>query len=194
MSVILASGSAARQTMLRNAGVACRAIPAALDEAAFKRRFTGDAQALALALAAAKAAMVAADYPDAMVIGADQLLVCEGEQFDKPADTAQAAAHLRFLSGRTHTLVTAVCVRKAGELVWSHVAEARLTMRNLSDEFIAHYLQAEGEAVLGCVGAYRLEGLGSQLFAATEGDFFTILGLNLLPLLAFLRAAGVVRA
>jgi len=147
-----------------------------------------------LALASAKAAMVAAPNPDALVIGADQLLVCEGQKFDKPVDLADAARHLRRLSGRTHTLVTAVCVHQADACIWSNVAEARLTMRPLSEAFIAQYLAAEGEAVCGSVGAYRLEGLGAQLFSAVEGDFFTVLGLNLLPLLGFLREAGVLAA
>ena len=190
MLLILASASPARQTMLRNAGLKCFAIPADLDEAAIKRSFTGDATALALALASAKAAMVAKTYPDALVIGADQLLVCGEEKFDKPADMAHAAVQLRFLSGRTHTLVTAVCVHKGEAQTWAHTDQARLTMRPLSDVFIAQYLKTEGAAVLGCGGAYRLEGPGAQLFAYIEGDFFTILGLNLLPLLGFLREAG----
>ncbi len=194
MSLILASGSPARQAMMRNAGLVCRAVPPDVDEAAVKQAFVGEAPALALALAAAKAAAVAAGAPDALVIGADQVLVCEGEQFDKPADRAQAAAQLRRLRGRTHTLVTAVCVHKGVELVWSHIAQARLTMRMFDDAFIERYLEAEGEAVLGCVGVYRLEGLGAQLFSAIEGDFFTILGLNLLPLLGFLRETGAIPA
>jgi septum formation protein len=188
--LILASGSPARQTMLRDAGLKCFAIPADLDEAAIKRSFTGNATELALALASAKATMVAKTYPDALVIGADQLLVCGEEKFDKPADMAQAAAQLRFLSGRTHTLLTAVCVHKGENQLWAHVDQARLTMRPLSEEFIGQYLKTEGAAVLGCVGAYRLEGLGAQLFSSVEGDFFTVLGLNLLPLLGFLREAG----
>jgi septum formation protein len=188
--LILASASPARQTMLRDAGLKCFAIPAGLDEAAIKRSFTGDAGGLALALASAKAAMVAKTYPHALVIGADQLLVCGEEKFDKPADMTQAAAQLRFLSGRTHTLVTSVCVHKGESRIWAHTDQARLTMRPLSDAFIAQYLKTEGAAVLGCVGTYRLEGLGAQLFASIAGDFFTILGLNLLPLLGFLREAG----
>jgi septum formation protein len=166
-------------------------MPPDLDEAALKRDFTGAPAELALALAQAKAAMVAAYTPEAMVIGADQVLVCDGQKFDKPATLPQAAEHLRRLSGRTHTLVTAVCVVQGEACLWSHVAQARLTMRPLSEAFIARYLKMEGEAALGSVGAYRLEGPGAQLFTAVEGDFFTILGLNLLPLLGFLRAADV---
>ncbi len=194
MRLVLASGSPARQVMLRQAGLVCRAVRPDVDESALKRGFAGEVPALALALAAAKAARVAADEPGALVIGADQVLECEGEVFDKPEGMVQAAAQLRRLRGRAHTLVTAVCVYEGGRMVWSDVARARLSMRALSDEFIAAYLQAEGEDVLGCVGVYRLEGLGAQLFSAIEGDFFTILGLNLLPLLGFLRAAGAIRA
>lgn len=194
MRLVLASGSPARQAMLRQAGVVCRAVRPDVDESALKRGFAGEVPALALSLAAAKAARVAADEPGALVIGADQVLECEGETFDKPGDFTQAAAQLRRLSGRMHTLVTAVCVHEEGRMVWSDVARARLRMRALSDEFIAQYLRAEGGDVLGCVGVYRLEGLGAQLFSAIEGDFFTILGLNLLPLLGFLRARGAIRA
>lgn len=189
--IILASGSVARRTLLRQAGVECRVMPADIDEAALKAFLPElDPGALAQALAAAKAACVSSRTPAALVIGADQLLMCEGRRFDKPHDGQEAARHLRFLSGRTHILVTAVCVYRAGVLLWSHVAEARLTMRPLSEDFVADYLAAEGTDVLGSVGVYRLEGRGAQLFTQIEGDFFTILGLNLLPLLAFLREAG----
>ncbi len=194
MRLILASGSPARRAMLRQAGLVCQAVKPDVDEAAMKRAFVGEAPALALHLAAAKAMRVAGDEPGALVIGADQVLVCEGEIFGKPGGMDEAAAQLRRLRGRTHTLVTAVCVWRDGGMAWSDVAQARLSMRGLSDEFIEGYLREEGEAVLGCVGVYRLEGLGAQLFSAIEGDFFTILGLNLLPLLGFLRAAGVIRA
>ncbi len=193
--IILASGSAARRTLLHQAGVECLAMPADVDEAALKAALPAlEPGELAGRLAAAKAACVSQVAPAALVIGADQLLVCEGRRFDKPRDVQEAARHLRFLSGRTHTLVTAVCVHRAGEKLWSHVAEARLTMRPLSDAFVADYLAAEGAEVLGSVGVYRLEGRGAQLFTRIEGDFFTILGLNLLPLLAFLRADGALPA
>lgn len=189
--IILASGSAARRVLLRQAGVECLVMPGDVDEAALKDSLpTLEPGALAHALAAAKAACVSSRVPTALVIGADQLLVCDGQRFDKPHDMQEAARHLHFLSGRTHTLVTAVCVYRAGEPVWRHVAEARLTMRPLSERFVADYLAAEGADVLGSVGVYRLEGRGAQLFTRIEGDFFTILGLNLLPLLAFLREAG----
>ena len=189
--LILASTSAARQAMLRRAGLAFAAIPSGVDEAALKRGFTGPPEALAQTLAAAKAQAVAAAQPGALVLGADQLLVCDGAVFDKPADLAEAALHLRRLSGRAHQLITSACVARGGEITWAHTERATLTMRDLSEAFIARYLAAEGEAVLGCVGVYRLEGLGAQLFTRVEGDYFTILGLSLLPLLGFLRGAGV---
>lgn len=190
MRLILASASPARQTLLRHAGVKCFAVPADLDEAAIRQGFAGPPEALALDLARAKAAVVAGAYPEVLVIGADQLLVCDDKIFGKPKNMAEAGAHLRGLRGRAHRLVTACCVVRGREKLWSETAEAALTMRNFSDAFLEDYLAAEGEAVLGSVGAYRLEGLGSQLFARIEGDYFTILGLNLLPLLGFLRAAG----
>ncbi len=154
-----------------------------------KTDFAGPPAELAATLAAAKAAAVAARYPDALVIGSDQVLVCDGVRFDKPGE--QAAAHLARLSGRTHELNTAVSVFQGGREIWAHTGHARLTMRALTPEFIDAYLAAEGAAVQGCAGAYRLEGVGAQLFEAVEGDYFTILGLPLLPLLGFLRGRGV---
>jgi septum formation protein len=192
--LILASTSAARQAMLRQAGLNFQTVASGVDEAALKQGFSGPPHALALALAEAKARVVAASHPGALVIGADQLLVCEGKVFDKPATLPAAEDHLRQLAGRTHSLVTAACMVRDGEMIWSHVESATLTMRNLSEDFLASYLTAEGEEVCGCVGAYRLEGMGSQLFTRIEGDYFTILGLSLLPLLGFLRAAGVLAA
>lgn len=147
---------------------------------------------VALALADSKARAVAARRPGALVIGADQILECEGRWFDKPSTVAEAARHLRALRGRTHRLICAVVVVRDGERLWRHVAEARLTMRRFSDRFLDDYLASGGPAVLESVGAYRLEGLGAQLFETIEGDYFTILGLPLLPLLDFLRGERVV--
>jgi len=118
--------------------------------------------------------------------------VCEGRRYGKPAAVAAAGAQLRALRGRAHRLVTAVCVARGGEVVWSHMEIPVLTMRDFSDAFLEGYLAAEGEKICGCVGAYRLEGLGAQLFERVEGDYFTVLGLPLLALLGFLRGAGVV--
>ncbi len=191
MGLILASTSAARRAMFANEGVEAAFLPANVDESAFKASFSGPPEALALALAREKAAAVARVHEQAFVVGADQVLVCGAKIFDKPDSRDAAAAHLRALSGRGHELISAVCVMRGGEVLWTHVEAARLDMRDLSEDFIARYLAAEGEKILGCVGAYRLEGWGAQLFERVEGDYFTILGLPLLPLLGFLRAAGV---
>jgi septum formation protein len=192
--LILASGSAARRDMLRGAGVAFVVRPADVDEGAVKARATWTAAALAVELACLKATKISALAPGALVIGADQVLVCEGKRFDKPEGLRGAAGQLRALRGRAHELVTAACVYRDGAKIWEDVATPRLVMRDFSEAFLADYLAREGEAVCGCVGAYRLEGLGVQLFARIEGDFFTILGLNLLPLLEFLRAQCVAPA
>jgi len=192
MRLILASGSAARRAMLAGAGVKFSVVPADVDEAAIKAAGPADVGALALELAVAKARRIAAMAPGALVIGADQILVCEGERFDKPENLTAAAAHLRTLRGRAHQLVTAACVVREGEVLWSRVETPALTMRTFSDAFLEDYLAAEGGAVCSCVGAYRLEGLGMQLFSRIDGDYFTILGLPLLALLGFLREAGAV--
>ena len=189
--LILASVSASRKALLAGAGVKFEALPPGLDEAALKSGFSGSPQALAAALALAKAQAVSVPHPGALVIGGDQLLVCGGRIYDKPRDLAQAAAHLHALSGRTHELVTAVCLVQGGAVPWSHVESAHLTMRSFSDDFLAGYLAAEGAEILHCVGAYRLEGRGAQLFTHIEGDYFTVLGLPLLALLGALRARGV---
>jgi septum formation protein len=135
---------------------------------------------------------VAARHPDALVIGADQLLVAGDAWFDKPRNFGEAATHLRRLRGREHSLVTAACVVRGGELLWQMISVPRLTMRGFGEPFLAAYIAAEGEAVFGSVGAYRLEGRGVQLFARIDGDHFAILGLPLLELLEFLRGRGVV--
>lgn len=124
------------------------------------------------------------------VIGADQILAMDGETFDKPADLEQARAHLQQLRGREHTLITAAVVACDGEIVWRHVEIPRLTMRAFSDAFLDAYLARAGEGALSSVGAYQIEGFGAHLFERVEGDYFSILGLPLLPLLAFLRENG----
>lgn len=192
--LILASASSSRAALLRQAGLQFDAIPAYVDEAALKESAKAEgwtAAETALALAELKAQRISAKAPGTLVIGADQLLTCGEEWFDKPGNLETAAGHLRRLAGRTHTLETAICVYLSGSMVWHHLAAPRLTMRPLPPGFIADYLAAEGEAVCGSVGAYRLEALGAQLFDRIEGDFFTILGLPLLALLGYLRQAGV---
>ena len=195
--LILASASVARRAVLAAAGLRFAVRPAAIDEAAVKHaaRSQGiDAIAAALRLADAKADRVARLEPQALVIGADQILDCDGTWHDKPEDLAAARRQLLALRGRPHVLATAVVCRTGDRLLWQHVAQPRLTMRKFSEPFLDAYLAAEGELVLSSVGAYRLEGLGVQLFTSVDGDHATILGLPLLPLLEFLRSAGVVLA
>jgi len=192
--LILASASTARAMLLRQAGIDFIAVPADIDEAAIKRTYlTGesDVTACAHALAEAKAKAIAALYPDALVVGADQILVADGKWFDKPRDLSEAAEQLRCLRGREHRLVTACCVCQAGTVLWRALSSPILTMRQFGEAFLARYIAAEGDAVLGSVGAYRLEGRGVQLFARIEGDHFAILGLPLLELLGFLRERHV---
>ena len=150
-----------------------------------------DAAAAAETLAELKANKISMRAPGALVIGADQILECEGRWFDKPPDRTAAVAHLRALGGKTHALATAVCVVRDGVRIWHHREAPRLTMRPLDGVFIESYLDAAGPEVLETVGAYRLEDLGAQLFTKVSGDYFTILGLPLLPLLGFLREHGV---
>lgn len=192
--LVLASGSAARAKLLAEAGLRCEARPALVDEAEVKAALSAEgatAYHAAETLAELKAIRVARDAPGALVIGADQMLECDGEWFDKPADRAAAAQTLRSLSGRPHRLISAVCVVRDGERLWHHTEHATLFVRPLSGDFIEAYLDAAGDAALSSVGAYQLEGLGAQLFARIDGDYFAILGLPLLPLLDFLRGRGV---
>lgn len=195
--VVLASGSAIRAHLLAAAGVAHRVIKPAIDEDEVKAALRGEGAAVEAAveaLAELKAKRVSARKPKALVIGADQILECDGEWFDKPADRERAAETLRRLSGREHHLIACACIARHDHRLWHHVERARLVMRPLSEQFIARYLDAVGDAALTSVGAYQLEGLGAHLFSRVEGDFFTILGLPLLPLLAFLREQGAVPA
>ena len=193
--LILASASASRAAVLRQAGLVLEQIPAGVDEEEVKhslRAEGADAGHVAATLADLKAQQVSRRYPDAFVVGADQMLECNGVWFDKPPDLDHARAHLVSLRGRTHELITAAVVVRGGARLWQHVDRAQLTMRPFSDDFIDGYLRAAGAEVCGTVGAYRLEGHGAQLFSRVQGDFFTILGLPLLPLLDFLRGHGIV--
>ncbi len=197
MKVILASGSAVRATMLRNAGVAFDIVRPDVDETAVK--LAGQAagkrvETVAADLAAAKAAAVAEQAPDAVVIAADQMMECGGEWFDKPADLAEARQRLLELGGKAHRLITAVEMRQGGAVLSRDSGVATLTMRPLTPDFVDYYLSLAGETVCQSVGAYQLEGLGAQLFQTVQGDFFTILGLPLLSVLETLRDVGAIRA
>lgn len=194
MRLILASQSLARRALLEGAGLTFEALSAAVDEASIKEsaRAEGHSAAdTAMLLADAKAARIARRHPDATIIGADQLLVCEGEWFDKPVDIAAAREHLHRLRNRAHELVTAVVVWRNGQRAWHHLATPRLTMRDFSEAFLDEYLAREGAFVTQSVGAYRLEGMGIQLMRDIRGEHTAILGLPLLPLLAYLRDAGI---
>lgn len=196
-ALILASGSNARAKMLRDAGVILEIVKPAVDEDELKvsyRAEGADVIDTAIALAEMKAQAVSRKQKGRFVLGADQMLECEGTWFDKPADPAAARAQLKALRGRQHHLVSAAVLVKDGQRLWHHVDRAELTMRDLSDEFLEWYLALAGEAVTSSVGAYHLEGLGAQLMARVRGDFFTVLGLPLLPVLAILRTHGMLRA
>jgi len=195
MPVVLASASAARAALLEQAGLEALREPAGIDEDAIKesfRREGSDAARCAATLAETKALCVSARRRGALVIGADQLLVAENRWFDKPASRAAAREDLLALRGRRHELVTAACVARDGAVLWSVVERPVLLMRNFSDAFLEAYVAALGDDVLSAVGAYHLEGPGVQLFAHIEGDYFSVLGLPLLPLLDFLRGPGAV--
>jgi septum formation protein len=193
--LILASASGGRAAILRNAGLTFYQKPANIDERALeaeilRRDRVLEAGRLASELASEKARAVSALHPDALVIGADQVMACGGLFFAKPVDIHGARKQLSHLRGQAHSLHSAVAVALGGDIRWRHVEEATLTMRAFSDAFLDDYLAAEGEAVLASVGAYRIEGRGIQLFSRVEGDHFTIIGLPLLPLLGYLRETG----
>ncbi len=189
---ILASASAVRARLLAAAGVAVERIGSDVDEDSLKAELHDlDHDSLALALAEAKAAAVSAARPGRLVLGADQLLVLGDRRFDKPRDRDEAAAHLAAFAGRTHELVTAAVALRDRAVLWKRTERARLTVRPLTPEATDAYLEIVGPAAFASVGAYQLEGPGAQLFERVEGDFFTVLGLPLLPLLEFLRGEGV---
>jgi len=195
-TLVLASGSRTRALMLEKAGLRPILDKPLVDEEEVKLAGKAEgvgADAVAEALAELKAQRVTRRHPGALVVGADQMLECEGVWFDKPSDRAAARAQLLALRGKTHQLVSCAVILRDGERLWHKTDRARLTMRNFSENFLDGYLDAVGDEVLHSVGAYQLEGLGAQLFQRVEGDFFTILGLPLLPLLDFLRENGVLK-
>lgn len=191
--LILASSSSIRQAMLADAGVEATVVPAAIDESLAKRSAT-DGAALALELAGAKALAVSSHRPDDWVIGSDSTVSVGGRLFDKPVSRDAAADHLRAFSGRTMQLCSAIALAKDGRIDWQHGETATLQVRALSEAFIADYLDREWPAVGYCVGVFRMEGPGVQLFDRIDGNHFTILGMPLLPLLGALRDRGLILA
>lgn len=180
--LVLASGSAIRAQMLKNIGLQFSVAPSAVDEDAIKAQMTDKTHAdLALALASAKTAAVAVDYPDHIVIGADQLCICGDTRYDKPMQREQAEKQLRELSGKTHHQMSAVCVMRGGKVVWQTVETATLTMRELNDSEIAAYIQQD-QPLQSC-GAYKFEAMGRHLFSRVEGDHDVIKGLPLVSLI-----------
>lgn len=191
--LILGSQSQARQQMLEQAGVSFDCIPAHVDEQALKEQYQHKTpQELAHILATAKAEKISRDHPSAFVIGSDQILVCEGQIFTKAQDTHMAQENLKKLRGKTHDLISAVTIFREMRAIWSHVDTAHMTMKNFSDDFLESYLSRTGSLLTSCVGCYALEQGGVRLFQHIDGDFFTILGMPLLPLLQALEDYQVI--
>lgn len=191
--LILASASAVRADLLRNAGLDVEIIPARIDEDEVKIALRADgapARDQADILAEMKALAVSRTHPGAMVLGADQILDQAGRTFDKPANRTEAREHLMALRGQRHELLSAAVIARDGEPIWRHIGRARLQMRPFTEKFLDNYLDQMGDAVTTTVGGYMLEGLGAQLFARVDGDYFTILGLPLIETLGFLRLHG----
>ncbi|MAN46949.1 MAG: septum formation protein Maf [Alphaproteobacteria bacterium] len=191
--IILASGSQSRRAVLAAAGVEAETIKSNVDEDAAKAAFRAEPMSVrdqAMKLAEMKSMKVSM-RENGLVIGCDQMLSLDNQAFDKPVDLEGARDHLRKLSGKTHTLETGIVISENGEPVWRYLARPKLTMRVLSEDFIEDYVETVGAPLLSTVGAYQLEGLGTQLFSRIEGDYFSILGLPLLPLLDYLRVRKV---
>lgn len=197
--LILASGSAARRSLLEATGLIFDVIPANIDEGKIRDAIVGatanvEGSDIASVLAAEKARLVSIEHPNALVVGADQVLTLGGKFFSKAENLAEAREILSMLRGRTHELVSAVALARNGEVHWQTSATAEMTMRSFSDEFLGCYLEKMGERALHIVGCYEIEGPGVQLFEEIDGDYFTILGIPLLELLARLRHEGMVTA
>lgn len=193
--LVLASGSSARRAMLSRAGLAFEVVPADIDEAALAAGSGfSEAADIATLLAAEKARFVSLQVPEALVIGSDQVLALGRQKFSKARRREDARRTLRALKGQTHELVSAVALARSGDILWSAVDSAELTMRDFSEAFLEDYLARAGDGILGSVGCYEIEGLGVQLFDRIDGDFFTILGMPLMVLLEELRRKGLMAA
>lgn len=191
--LILASKSISRRQILESAGVPFKWVDADIDETEIKNLGLASGQSpdeIALKLAHAKAEHVFGHNPEAMVLGCDQILVCQDKIYDKPKDITEARAHLQSFRGRDHTLISTMVLLATEATPWTFTDHATLTIRDISDTYLEKYLQAEGDSILTSVGAYRLEGRGIQLFDDIVGNYFAILGLPLLPLLGELRRRG----
>lgn len=196
-SLVLASASRARASVLAAAGLSFRVHPADIDEPAIRESLeNGEVETtpgdVAQILAQTKAATISEVSPGALVIGADQVLVCDGQIYEKPRDGDAARNQLLSLRNKTHSLISGVACARDGEILWHHEETAFLTMRPFSNEFLGQYLADAGAGVTESVGGYQLEGAGSQLFSQIDGDYFTILGIPLLPLLGFLRVQNII--
>lgn len=192
--LILASSSPSRRQLLSNAGLTFEVQPPGVDEEEAKRSLLSGRtapQGIAEKLAEMKAMRISEKHPEAMVVGGDSTLACQGRLFDKPPTIEAARKQLLALRGQTHELFSCVVVARGGTRLWHWNERARLTMRPFNEAFLDAYLARAGDAVLGSVGAYQLEGLGAHLFTRVDGDYFTILGLPLLPLLSFLAGHGI---
>ncbi|WP_288426633.1 Maf-like protein [uncultured Agrobacterium sp.] len=193
--LILASSSASRQMLMRNAGLDFSSIPADIDERSIDARLADEGAApetIAVELAKAKTLAVSLLHPSAFVIGSDQTMSLGSRIYHKPKDMDEAHANLMSLSGKTHRLNCGAAIAQNGKIIWDIVTVADMTVRNLDKDFVTRHLERVGPKVLSSVGAYQLEGEGIQLFTSIEGDYFTILGLPLLPLLTKLRMLGVI--
>ena len=189
--IVLASQSASRKAMLEAVSLPFEACPAHVDERGLEAGMAGEPpQAVAQALAVEKALAVSRQRPGALVLGSDSLVEVAGRRFDKPGSREEAAAHLRFFSGKAMRLHSAAALARDGAIVWCDGAVASLHVHDLSDEFIEAYLKAEWPAVAGCVGVFRIEARGPLLFDRIEGDHFTVLGMPLLKVLGALRDMG----
>jgi len=194
--LILASASLSRRRMLRQAGIPCLCEAANIDEAAVKENMRGKGAApekISEQLAKDKAFAVSQKHPDKIILGADQILVCDGKLFDKPHNLPEALEHLRFFRGKSHCLYTSYALVKRQELLVCETVQPCLTMRNFSEEFLQDYVKKTGDKLLSSVGCYLLEDLGPQLFSDIKGDYFAILGLPLLHVMANLRKLTVLK-